>query len=104
MKGTLFGIVLLVAVGGSSKLIAQGTQLACGERTAIVDRLAAKWGESFGGGGMQSASSILEVWFSAEKGTWTILRTDAYGNACVMATGTNWRAVMPNDHVAGIEG
>ena len=76
----------------------------CGARDAIIARLEAKWGEHFVGGGLQSASSIYEVWISAEKGTWTILKTSANGTACVMAASTNWLDSLPSQKVAGVSG
>ena len=79
-------------------------QQACGERDAIIARLEAKWGEHFVGGGLQNASSIFEVWISAEKGTWTILKTNANGTACVMAAGTNWLESLPSQKVMGVAG
>ena len=66
-------------------------QANCAARDAVVDKLAVKYGEAFGGGGLQSAESIFEVWISQEKGTWTILMTRADGVSCIMASGTNWR-------------
>jgi len=63
----------------------------CADRGAVVDKLAVKYGEAFAGGGLQSAESVFEVWFSEEKGTWTILKTRADGTSCIMASGTNWR-------------
>ena len=63
----------------------------CAERDSVVDKLSVKYGEAFGGGGLQNAESIFEVWISEEKGTWTILRTRADGTSCIMASGTNWR-------------
>jgi len=66
-------------------------QANCGQRDAVVDKLAGKYGEAFSGGGLQNAESVFEVWRSAEKGTWTILMTRADGVTCIMASGTNWR-------------
>lgn len=88
---------LLVVPTGTS------AQMSCGERNTIIARLESKWGEHFVGGGMQSASSIFEVWISAEKGTWTILKTNANGTACVMAAGTNWLESLPSQKVSGVK-
>lgn len=101
--GIASGLALAVCVAPETAA-AQGVQQPCGDRDAIVDKLTSKWGEAFMGGGLHSASSLFEVWMSAEKGTWTILRTEPNGRACVMATGTNWLDADPNAQVAGIEG
>ena len=66
-------------------------QVNCATRHSVVDKLAVKYGEAFGGGGLRSAESIFEVWISQELGTWTILMTRADGVSCIMASGTNWR-------------
>ena len=63
----------------------------CANRDIVVDKLAVKYGEAFAGGGLQSTQQIFEVWYSPEKGTWTILMTRADGVSCIMASGTNWR-------------
>ena len=91
--------ILAICAGGE----ALANQPPCGPRDAIVDRLSAKWGEEFVGGGLQSSANMFEVYMSAENGTWTILKTDAYGRACVMATGTNWLESLGTEKLAGIE-
>lgn len=63
----------------------------CAERDQIAERLASAYSEQLLGAGMQSETSMFEVWASPE-GTWTILLTRPDGVACVMATGTNWVA------------
>ena len=97
------GLVLLT-VAQASSVSAQAIAPPCAERSAIIERLSLKWGESFAGGGLQSETSVFEVWMSEEKGTWTILKTSADGMSCVMATGTNWRNVSPEAQPAGIRG
>lgn len=70
---------------------AANAQTNCAARDKVVHNLEASFGEVFAGGGMRNAQQIFEVWFSQEKGTWTILLTRADGVSCVMASGTNWR-------------
>jgi len=71
-----------------TSLLAQNN---CAERNSVVENLEASYGEAFAGGGMQSDEHLFEVWFSPEKGTWTILMTHADGRTCIMASGTNWQ-------------
>jgi len=80
---------LAFAVLAPTALFAQ--QNNCADRTRVVQSLEKSYGESFAGGGMQNAQQIIEVWYSEEKGTWTILLTRANGRTCIMASGTNWR-------------
>lgn len=76
----------------------------CASRDIVVDKLAVKYGEAFAGGGLQSTQQIFEVWFSPEKGTWTILMTRADGVSCIMASGTHWRDGAPVAARQGIPG
>ncbi|MEO1537463.1 MAG: hypothetical protein AAFR73_07000 [Pseudomonadota bacterium] len=80
--------LVFVALLFPAALHAQGT---CFERDALVENLETRYGETFAGGGLQNAKSILEIWFSEERGTWTVLMTRADGKSCIMASGTNWR-------------
>ncbi len=76
----------------------------CANRDVVVDKLAAKYGEAFAGGGLQNTQQIFEVWFSPEQGTWTILMTRADGVSCIMASGTHWRDETPVKTPLGIPG
>lgn len=79
-------------------------QTACAEREDLIENLSKRYGETFAGGGLQNPKSILEVWYSAEKGTWTVLMTRADGRSCIMASGTNWRDSTEVKLPAGIPG
>ncbi len=93
--------LLAMVLATPTALQAQAT---CFERDALVANLASKYGETFAGGGLQNAESIVEVWFSEEKGTWTVLMTRADGKSCIMASGTNWRDPGDVKLPAGIPG
>ena len=93
MLRILAGLALL-AVFAPATLHAQTTN--CAARDTVVQKLETGYGETFGGGGLQNASRIFEVWFSEEKGTWTILMTRPDGTSCIMASGTNWREALPS--------
>lgn len=70
-------------------------QQACAERDQLTDHLSRGYGEEFAGGGIQSETRLLEVWYSPEVGTWTVLMTHADGTSCIVASGTHWRAAVP---------
>jgi len=91
MRRILTGLTLLAALVPT----ALSAQTNCAERTTVVAKLETSYGEEFAGGGLQNANHVFEVWFSDEKGTWTILMTRADGMTCIMASGTNWREAMP---------
>lgn len=96
MKRILTGLTVLAALAPA----ALHAQANCASRDTLVEKLETGYGEAFAGGGLQSASSIFEVWFSPDKGTWTILMTRADGTSCIMASGTNWRESLPSEKVA----
>lgn len=93
--------LMAVVLAAPTALHAQAT---CFDRDDLVANLSTKYGESFAGGGLQNAQSIVEVWFSEEKGTWTVLMTRADGKSCIMASGTNWRDPGDVKLPAGIPG
>ena len=92
----------LLAVALPATVHAQST---CANRDIVVEKLESRFGEVFAGGGLQNSSRIFEVWFSEEKGTWTILLTKADGTSCIMASGTHWLDAGPSlKQPAGIPG
>lgn len=68
------------------------SQTNCGTRNEMIEQLEKKYGEQPAGAGQQNATSVFEVWYSPESGSWTILRSWATGRSCIMASGTHWQA------------
>ncbi|MEM8631491.1 MAG: hypothetical protein AAGF74_09655 [Pseudomonadota bacterium] len=99
MKRFLSALAVLAATAPAAL-----AQTYCADRTDVTERLTAKWGEVFSGGGLQNATAVIEVWTNDAEGTWTILRTQADGTTCVMASGTNWRDGLPKEQLMGIPG
>ena len=83
---------------------AASAQAFCGDRDAVTERLTTGYGESLAAGGLRNADSVVEVWSSEEKGTWTILMTKADGTTCILAAGTHWHQAEKQDKVAGVKG
>ncbi len=74
----------------------------CADRSTVVERLERKFSETLTVGGLQNnrqASTLVEIWSSAETGTFTILITRPDGVSCVVAAGTDFfeaaRDAMP---------
>ena len=65
----------------------------CAPRTAIVERLATKYGESRQSMGLGTNNAVVEVFASADTGTWTILFTRPDGVACLIAAGQGFEMV-----------
>ena len=99
MPRILTGLTLAAALIPNT-LLAQAN---CADRSMVVERLASGYGESFQGGGFQNATRVFEIWFSEEKGTWTILMTQADGQTCIMASGTHWQGPSPLVQPSGVK-
>lgn len=90
----IFGAVAL-----GPPAVAQST---CMPRDNLVDSLNSKFSETLAGGGLQTEQRLIEVWRSADSGTFTIIMTRPDGISCVLAAGQNWHdsAAVP----AGVSG
>jgi hypothetical protein len=71
---------------------AEAQSRACAERATVVERLEARFGEVRQAMGLNRANSVVEVYASAETGTWTILVTTPNGVSCLIASGDLWEA------------
>jgi len=78
-------------------------QNACGMRDDIIGVLSNKYHEQHQASGLQNASSMVEIWASAETGTWTILVTRANGMSCVVASGKNWLQMEAAEIAGGLK-
>lgn len=78
---------------------------ACAAHGDVVRKLADRFGETRTGIGLHKSDAVVEVFSSAETGTWTIVVTDVAGKSCLLATGRRWvqrPAAAP--HAPGEEG
>ena len=62
----------------------------CADRDTIVERLETQYGETRQAIGLASASQVMEVFASAETGSWTITVTRPDGMMCLMAAGQHY--------------
>ncbi len=69
---------------------AMAQRQACGDRGQIIERLSVKYGETRQSMGLNHNNGMVEVFASADTGTWTILITMPTGMSCLMAAGENW--------------
>ena len=76
-------------------------QRSCGQRAEVVEKLNNKYGESVQGIGLAANNSILEIFSSAETGSWTITVTLPNGVTCLVATGQAWEAVQSGPIAGG---
>ena len=72
-------------IGAATLVDAQSAN--CAPRDQVVERLAAKYGESRQSMGLGGNNSVVEVFASLETGTWTITVTTTAGITCLVASG-----------------
>ena len=87
---TIALITSVVAAGAPAPAQAQTGQPGCGMRDRMVDHLKTTYGEVRRGGGLQSATGLMELYVS-EEGSWTLLLTRPDGTSCPVAVGEAWR-------------
>lgn len=93
MKPTTLLVRTAVAAGlAYATPIAEAQTRTCADRTAVIERLAEKYGETLQSMGLHRNNGIVEVYASEQTGTWTILVTRPDGKACLLAAGQMWEA------------
>jgi len=87
----LIAILALIALA----VQAQAQPVSCRLRALLVQELEEIHGERLTGGGLQNATNAIEVWSSAETGSFTVFLTRADGLSCIVVTGQNWHNSVP---------
>ena len=64
---------------------AEGAQ--CSDHEAMARMLAENWGESRQSIALDAADSMVELYASADTGTWTLTVTQPGGQTCMVASG-----------------
>lgn len=77
-----------LAVFGAGSAAAQGG--ACGPHADVMERLEAAYGETLKSAGLAATGVLVET-YASDAGTWTIVVTDASGQACLLAAGEAWQ-------------
>ena len=88
----LMSLVLVLGVGLASDVNA--VTLSCGDRAAIVEKLASEYDEAQVSVGMAANGTLVEAYVSPEGETWTLIMTWPTGTACILATGMQWHAAL----------
>lgn len=77
-----FGFVVLAAAPGLAR-----AQSACADHGTVVQRLAEGYGETRQSIALTADNQVVEVFASAETGTWSITVTRPGGPTCLVASG-----------------
>ncbi len=100
MERTLFalslGLVGLIILPGIGRAEPQ-----CAAHAMVADQLAAKFGEVPRSMGLASNSTVMELYASADTGTWTMTVTLPSGVTCLVAAGDNFETVKATQPAKG---
>jgi hypothetical protein len=91
------GFGALLAAAGPAASQSSGN---CAMRQHVIERLAAAYGETRQSIGLGANNQVVEVFASAETGTWTITVTTPNGLTCLVASGQAYEDVA-KEAVAG---
>lgn len=84
-------LLSLLALALPTPLAAQAAT--CTDHATMVQRLAEGWRESRQAIGLGADNAVVEVYASAETGTWTVLVTRPGGPTCLVASGDAFEIV-----------
>jgi hypothetical protein len=107
MFATLSAIAFLLLALPAQAQSAATARAACGPRDAVIERLAARFGETRRGLGLSSGqgrNGVIELFASDETGSWTVTLTLPDGRTCLLASGRHWEDRMDDlRHIADRE-
>ena len=86
-------MALSVAVAALFMTTSARAQTNCADRAMVVERLAAKYGESRRSVGMAANNSVVEVYANDGTGSWSIVVTTPNGQSCLVASGMAYEPV-----------
>jgi hypothetical protein len=88
-----FGYAALVATLAALPASPSLAGARCAARDKVVQTLADRYGETRQSVGLAPNSAMMEVYASAETGTWTITVTMPDGMTCLVASGEHFKAL-----------
>ena len=73
----------------------------CAERSFVLNELSAKYRETRRAIGLAANNTMMEMFASADTGTWTLTVTMPDGTTCLVASGNGFDSVTENLPAAG---
>lgn len=89
------GMALAVFASLPATAQTRGLNMLCADRNVIVATLTDRFGEQVQSMGLANQNRIVEVYVSAETGSWSITVTSADGTTCLMAAGQHFAQMPP---------
>lgn len=65
----------------------------CGDRARVLETLTGEYRETRRGMGLAGPSAVVELYASAETGSWTMTVTLPNGMTCLLASGQGWESL-----------
>ena len=85
-----------LSLGFAAVLLVSQNALAapqCAARPQVLETLAQKYGETRRSMGIAADQTVMELFASAETGSWTLTLTLPTGMTCLVAAGQNYEAI-----------
>lgn len=86
-------LLALAAVAATAAPAAAQQRPSCAPRAAVVESLGQKYGETRQSIGLDDRGGMLEIFASAESGTWTVTLTAPNGQTCLIASGQSFETL-----------
>ena len=93
MLKTLLPITSALCLATLATAAAAQQQRNCAPRNIVVERLGSGYGETRQSIGLGSQGAVMEVFASADTGTWTITVTSPNGMTCLVASGQSFETL-----------
>lgn len=92
-RSTILAAIAALLIPAVSPVPANAQQARCADRARVLDMLQTRFGETRRGMGIAAERAVMELFASAETGSWTITVTFAGGTTCLLASGHGFEAV-----------
>ncbi|MBV1927785.1 MAG: hypothetical protein KUG62_11555 [Rhodobacteraceae bacterium] len=94
MMKTLFKMTMgLGAMALAAQDVSAATNRNCAPRPLVLERLANGYGETRQSIGLGTNNAVIEMFASAETGSWTITVTKPDGETCLVASGRSYESL-----------
>ena len=94
MMKTLFKMTMgLGAMALAAQDVSAATNRNCAPRPLVLERLATAYGETRQSIGLGTNNAVIEMFASAETGSWTITVTKPDGETCLVASGRSYESL-----------
>ncbi len=90
-------LALLLALAGFPAAASPIADVVCAPHDQMVAKLRQQFGETMRGEGVRDPETVMQVWSSDSRGTWTMVMAYADGHSCIVAMGEAWMPAVPKD-------